>query len=187
MASDHNNTDDTSDKSDSSSDPSGLLGQLQALIEALAEIEEDEGGYRQGSGRIDRGSTRIDYSYDVSIGLGPDDRTASPRDQPVSDRSRTEERTRSQQGDEESIRIETREISNDERVVIADLPGVTDDELDVTLDADDPALELWANEELVERVALDQPDVTITDVALNNQILEIRLTRASESNDGESE
>lgn len=187
MAPDNNNTDDTSDESpDSLSDPSGLLEQLRAIIEVLAEIEEDEGGYRQESGRIDRGRSRIDYDYEVSIGLGTGDRTASPRDQPAPDHSRTE-RTRSQQGDEESIHIETREVTDDERVVIADLPGVTDDELDVTLDADEPALELRADEELIGRIVLDQPDVTITDATLNNQILEIRLTRASESNDGASE
>ena len=188
MSPDNNNTDDTSDKSpDSPSNhPSGLLEQLRAIIEALAEIKEDEGGHRRESGRIDRGRTRIDYDYEVSIGLGSDDRTASPPNQPASDRSQPKQ-TRGQQGDEESIRIETRKVTNDERVVIADLPGVTDDELDITLDTDEPALELRTNEELVGRVVLDQPDVTINDVTLNNQILEIRLSRTSESNDGESE
>jgi HSP20 family molecular chaperone IbpA len=188
MSPDNNNTDDTSDESpDSPSNhPNGLLEQLRAIVEALAEIEEEEGGHRQESGRINRGSTRIDYDYEISLGLDPVDRTTSPLDQPASDQSHPKQ-THSQQGDKESVHIETRKVTNDERVVIADLPGVTDDELDVTLDADEPALELRANEEIVGRVALDQPDVTISDVTLNNQILEIRLTRASESTDGESE
>ncbi len=182
-----NNIDDISDEPpDNPSDRSrGLLEQLRAIIEALAEIEEEEGGHRRESGRTNRGSTRIDYDYNVSIGLGSEEGTASSRDQLVSDRSQTDG-TRSQRGDEDSVHIETRKITNDELVVIADLPGDIDEELDINLDTDKPALELRTNEELVGRVALDHPDVTINDVTLNNQILEIRLNRTSGSKEGES-
>lgn len=183
-----NNIDDTSDESsDSSSDQfKGLLEQLRTIIKALAEIEEEEGGHRRESGRINRGSSRIDYDYNVSIGLGSEESTASSRDQPVSDQSQTDG-TRSQGGNEGTVHIETRKVTNDELVVIADLPGDIDEELDINLDTDKPALELRTNEELVESVALDHPDLTINDVTLNNQILEIRLSRASKFNDGESQ
>lgn len=183
-----NNIDDTSDKSpdDPSDQSGGLLEQLRTIIGALAEIEEEESGHRRESGRINRGSARIDYDYNVSIGLGSEERTASSRDQPVSDRSQADG-TRSQQGDEGAVHIETRKSTNDELVVIADLPGDIDEELDINLDTDKPALELRTTEELIGRVELDHPDVTINDVTLNNQILEIRLSREKESNDGESQ
>lgn len=165
---------------------SGLLAQLRAIVETLAEIEANEGGLRRESGHIDRGRTRIDYDYEVSIGLGDDTHTASSRDRPVSEGARTGP-TGSQQGDGEAIHIATRAVDDDESVVIADLPGVADAELEVVLDTDGPALELWADEELVGRVGLDRPDVTITDVTLNNQILEIRLSRANQPTEGTSE
>ncbi|EMA04404.1 gas-vesicle operon protein gvpH [Haloferax mediterranei ATCC 33500] len=160
-----------------------MLDQLRAILETLAEIEED--GHRQGHGRIDRGNAQIDYDYEVSFGLGPRSRRGKPSDEPRVEAPRTEG-TDSQPEGEKSIHIETRETDDGERVVIADLPGVADDELDVTLDADESALELRTDEGIVGRVPLDQPDVEITDVRLRNQVLEIRLTRTNESNGSES-
>ncbi|ADQ68785.1 GvpH protein [Halogeometricum borinquense DSM 11551] len=189
------NSNDAGDPSDKSPDkrpdsPSGLLEQLRAIVASLAEIESEEGGHRRGSGQIDQGSSQIDYDYEVSIGLGSDDRTAESPHRSASDHSRTGE-SNSQQGDTESVHVETRECSHNERIVIADLLGVTDsesdDDLDVTLDTDAPALVLSADGETVGRVALDHPDMTITDVELNNQILEIRLVRRNESTEGASE
>lgn len=187
MSPDRNNPDNPFGESpDSPSDhPSSLLEQLRSIIEVLAEIEEEEGGYRRESGHIDRGSTRVDYDYEVSIGLDPN--AVSSRDQSASDPFQTERTIDREAEEKEPIHIEAREVTTDEFLVIADLPGVADDDIDVTLDADEPTLELWADEELVGRVVLDQPDVTITDVTLNNQILEIRLTRTIESNEGESD
>lgn len=75
--------DDASD--DQSSQLSGLLDQLHTLVEVLADIEE-EGGHRHESGRIDRGNARIDYDYDVSIGLGRAD-GSSYDEEPSSNRS----------------------------------------------------------------------------------------------------
>jgi HSP20 family molecular chaperone IbpA len=150
----------------------------------LAEIERGEDGHRRESGHIDRGNARIDYDYDVSTGL--DSGASSSRDRSASDRRRTE-RSTDREAERDPIHVETREVATDELVVIADLPEVTDDDLDVTLDADEPALELRDGEDTVGRIALDQSDVTITDVTLNNQILEIRLARTSESNGSDSD
>jgi HSP20 family molecular chaperone IbpA len=184
MPSDRDDGDRTSDGP--SDRPSGLLEQLRAIIDALAEIEEEEGGHRRDSKHIERGSTRIDYDYEVSVGLGSDERAPQSGEQPESDRSRAEGGP-NQPGEEEGVHIETRAVSQDELLVIADLPDLADEELDIELDADEPALAVWAGEERVGRVALERSNVTISDVTLNNQILEIRLTRANQSTESESE
>jgi hypothetical protein len=184
MTTDSTDPDEPSDDSPEtpSGQPRGLLERIRAIVEALGEIEQVEDGHRRASGRVDRGAAHIDYDYDVSVGLG--DRSGSPREQPGAEGSA---RRSSGQGDPSTpAHVQTRAVSDDELVVVADLPGVTDDELDVTLDADEPALELTAGGELIERIGLDGPDVTISDVSLTNRILEIRLTRNGDSGGDES-
>ncbi|WP_181692583.1 gas vesicle protein GvpH [Natronomonas sp. LN261] len=176
MAPHRNDPDDSSE--DSSGHPTGLLGQLRAIIEAFAEIETNEGGHRRESGRIERGGTSIEYDYDVSIGFGPGTQSDSPRP--------PDGTARDPGDDTPALHIETRDIDETECVVIADLPGATEAELDVTFDAERGVLELWIGAERVERVALDTRTVTITDVTLNNQILEVRLERTCDANDSES-
>jgi HSP20 family molecular chaperone IbpA len=180
-----NNHDASDDARDNTSTrPTGLLDQLRTLLETLAEIEEEEAGHRRGSGQIDRGTSRIDYNYDVSIGLGQRDQSSDTRSSPH--RSHSERRSRHQRATEDSAPIETREgTSDDELIVIADLPGVADeDDVDVDLDTDEPALILRISENEVKRIPLDQSEMTITDITINNQVLEIRVSRTSDSNRG---
>jgi HSP20 family molecular chaperone IbpA len=182
------NNDDTSDdaRDNTSTQPTGLLDQLRTLLETLAEIDEEEAGRRRGSGQIDRGTSRIDYNYDVSIGLGRSDQAPGTSSSPH--RSHSEQRSRHQRATEDSVPIETREgTSDDELIVIADLPGVADDDdVDVDLDTDEPVLILRINENEVKRIPLDQSDMTITDMTINNQVLEIRVSHASDSNGGKT-
>jgi hypothetical protein len=184
MTTDNSDPDEPSDDSSEtpSGQPRGLLERIRAIIEALGEIEQEEDGHRRASGRVDRGAARIDYNYDVSIGLG--DRSRSPRDQPGAEGSA---RRPAGRGDPpKPVHVQTRAVSDDELVVVADLHGVTDGEPDVRLDADEPALELTAGGEVIDRIGIDAPDVTITDVSHTNRILEIRLTRNSDSGGEES-
>lgn len=58
---------------------------------------------------------------------------------------------------------------------------MADDELEVTIDADEPALELIADGEIIDRIGPDHSNVSIGDVSLTNQILEIRLARSGNS------
>ncbi|TSD14759.1 protein gvpH 1 [Haloglomus irregulare] len=178
--------DDTSDgkRDNTSAEPTGLLDQLRTLLKMLAEIEEEEAGHRRGSGQINHGTSRVNYNYDVSIGLGQYNQSSTTRSS--SHQSHSERRSRHQRATEDSVSIETREgTSDDELVVIADLPGVADeDDVDVDLDADEPALILWIDENEMKRIPLDQSEMTITDMIINNQVLEIRVSRESDSNRG---
>jgi HSP20 family molecular chaperone IbpA len=180
------NNDDTSDdaRDNTSTQPTSLLDQLRTLLETLAQIEEGEAGHRRGSGQIDRGTSRVDYNYGVSIGLGQRDQSSDTRSSPHQPQS--ERRSRRQRATEDSVPTETRKgTSDDELIVIADLPSVADeDDVDVDLDTDEPALILRINENEVKRIPLDQSEMTITDMTINNQVLEIRVSRESDSNGG---
>jgi len=170
---------------DQPSQPGGLFDQLRALLETLADIEK-EGGHRHGSSHIHRGNARIDYDYDVSIGLGGADGSSHDDDR-SSERSRSERRSGRRETIDDLIHVETREGTNgDELVVIADLPSVRDDDLDVALDTDEQALTLRVGDEVVEQVVIDRPDMTIEDVTFRNQILEIRLARTSDTDGDKS-
>lgn len=178
---DHDDHDDHDDTSEGSTErPTGLLGQLWAVIDAFSEIETNEGGHRRESGHIERGNTSIEYNYEVSIGLGPTTEPDPPRP-----RSPTES-IRDPEDDSPALHVETRDIGETERVVIADLPETTEEELDVRFDAEQDVFELWIGEECVESVTFGIRDITIADVTFNNQILKVRLERTGDANDGES-
>ncbi|GGJ05385.1 protein gvpH 1 [Halobellus salinus] len=184
----HKDNDETpdSERENTATQPTGLLDQLQILLKALAEIDREEGGHRRGSGQSDRGASRIDYEYTVSIGLGQSDHSPGTGASPS--RSHSEQRSYPRRSVGDSIAIETREgTSDDERIIIADLPGVADDDVvDAEIAADEPELILWVNGTEIKRVPLGQSEVRITDITVNNQVLEIRASHASDSSRGET-
>lgn len=152
---------------DERNETSGILDQLRTVVEALADIEEEEGGHRRNSGHIDRRHARVDYEYDVSIGLGKrlprPDEAGEARSSAVNSREFT-------------VPAEITDVEgSDERIVVADVGAVTEDEVDVSLDRDRQTLEISANDDIVTRIGLDRTDLTVTDVSLNNQVLQIRL------------
>lgn len=180
------NNDDTPDdaRDDRSTQPESLLDQLYSLLASLDEIDEEEGSHPSGSGHIERGSARIDYDYNVSVGLGQNDHPSGPDTAASPHQSHSDQRPT-----ESSIPIEIREgRSDDELVVIADLPGVTDDDdVEIDLNTDDSALILRIDENEIKWIPLDRSDMTITDMTINNQILELRVSQASDSSGGETE
>ena len=166
--------------------PTGLLDQLRSLLEALAEIDSEEAGHRRRSGQIDRGSRRIEYEYTVSIGLGRSDHSRNTGSSPS--QSDSEHRSSSRKRVEDSVAIETRDgASDDEIVLIADLPGVADDDnVDVGINADEQVLILRVNGTEVERVPLAQSEMKITQRTVNNQVREVHASHASEASRGET-
>lgn len=174
------NWSDRDDPSGDSGRPTGLLSNLRAIIRAFAEIETDEDGHRRESGHIKRGGTSIDYDYEVSIGLGSTVPSDPPRTWSPTEFSRDPE------GDSPPLHIETRDVDETERVVLVDLPGTVEEEIDLAIDSEEDALELRVSEERTERVALGTQDVRITDVTLNNQVLTVRLERTGDENGSES-
>ena len=157
----------------------GILRRIRAVIEEIGAIEQYEDGHRRASGHVDRGTVRVDYEYDVSVGLA--DRLGPP-EQPDTDGSRSDRDADGQVSDPTPMYVQ-RSVTDEKVVVVVDLPGVTDDELDVTLDADEAALELTAEGEVIDRIGIDHPDMAISDTSLTNRILEVTLAH---EDDGEN-
>ncbi len=161
---------------DSQETATGILGQLRAVIERLGDIDASETESRCESGRLKRGHSQIEYSYEISIGLdsGLDSQShAGPAGGP--------------EADEEAPIIDVRDTGETERVLVADLSEIPEDDVDVTLDPERGVLELWGDGVCIERVSLETRDIAITDLTHNNQILEVRLaptddTLTTESN-----
>jgi HSP20 family molecular chaperone IbpA len=157
----------------------GLLGDLDELVDLLAELDQE--GSKRDRGRVDRGDATIDYEFSVDVGIGPDDgnddgerRRTIDADDLVGGDEAAGEADETTDGDEPyRVRVDERD---EELVITADLPSVSEDEVDVELDADTQELCIRADGEALERVTLDRDDAAITAVSFTNHVLEIRVS-----------
>lgn len=124
------------------------LGFVLRLLDVLAEMEARDQRHRRGGGRI---GDNVTFGYDVSIGL----------EQPA-------ERT-------DTTGLVTTRPTDDGRIVVADLPGVDPDAVDVAVDREAWTLSLRIDGEPVERVPLLDRDAEVVESAVTNGILEVRL------------
>jgi HSP20 family molecular chaperone IbpA len=133
---------------------------LSELLDALEAADTDG----QTSGRITRGNATFDYN--VTIG------TIDPSSGSHRDRRQRDWNIHGESDDHE-YRVRVDETSG-ELVVVADLPTVSPDDVDV--DTTDDALEIRVDGTAVESVPLDWDGATVTDVTFRNQVLQVRLT-----------
>lgn len=152
-------------------------GFIDRLLELVATIEEMDGDRASGSGRIERSNGTIDFEYDVSVGLGGDDRSRwSPATDPRAGRA-------NQARDDGSDAMGGPDATNgtdailaqvrtgDERTVVtADLPAAT-----ATVDLVDPTTLAIASGTAEERVDLDRPAAEISDRTVANRVLTVEL------------
>ncbi|SNR69952.1 gas vesicle protein GvpH [Halorubrum vacuolatum] len=170
--------DDSNDESDETPDDvlsgsGGLFTQLEALIEALAEIEANERGRIQDQGQLDHGSARVDYGYDISIGLGSSSRDPETVDLPDPDDIDVDEL--------ESVpRVEVRDRDDGGVTVLADLPSVDEKSLDVDLETGVPAIIIKHKDRVLKRLEFGEQITEIEQMEYNNNVLEIRLKGSSE-------
>lgn len=146
--------------SDDAPDDERPRGILRAILELLAEMDErDE---REGHGHWSGDRTSVDYS--VSVG-SIDDAFGPLPSEP------------SESADErEPGPITTREFE-DETLVAADLPGVRSEDVAVDVDQEDGAAAISVAGEFVGQVPLDDGGWTVDDVSVNNDVLEVWLSR----------
>ncbi|MFQ3295661.1 MAG: HSP20 family molecular chaperone IbpA [Halobacteriales archaeon] len=165
---------DGGDRDDSTEAVEALVETIRSVLESLSEIEEEEGGRRHSGGRIDRGSTTVDYQLDVSVGL--DDVLDETDD---GDRGETEpKRTIELDADAVEPSYVVRVYESDDTVrVVADLPGINEGDVDASLADGGDRLELSVEGKVVESVPLRWGATTMTDVSFTNQILEITLRK----------
>lgn len=157
---DHTPTDDGSNGDDR---PNGVI---QAILDLLAEM--DERGDRVGRGRWADDRFSVDYS--VSIGgldeaFGPGGR--GPRDPPDSGSRKAPDA-----GGDPAITV--REFG-DEMLIVADLPNVRAEAVDV--ERDEQTVVITAEGDVLGRVPIDDEGWEVVDVSFNNDVMEARLTR----------
>lgn len=131
--------------------PTGLV---RAILDLLADL--DERGERTGRGRWSSGRADVDYS--VEIGGLDDFSEASRLDEPG------------------ASAITTRTF-DDEVLVVADLPNVRSEDVSARVAPDDGAVTIGIDGYVVERVPLDEEGWSVADVTVNNDVVEVRLTR----------
>jgi hypothetical protein len=147
-------TDDTPDDDQ----PGGIIS---SILELLAEMDErDE---REGHGHWSGDRASVDYS--ISIGsiedaLGP--RPTRP--------------SKSEHDEQEPGPITPRQFV-DETLCAADRPGVRPADVDVDVDREEGAATVVVENEIVGRVPLDDDGWTVDDVSVNNEVLEVWLSR----------
>jgi HSP20 family molecular chaperone IbpA len=153
-------TENPDDENRDSSIPLGnVFETLSELLDALEDVDTDE----QTSGRVTRGDATFDYNVNIgTIDPSGDSRRNRRRDWDIRGES-----------DDHEYRVRVNEASG-ELVVIADLPAVSPDEVEVGTTND--ALEIRVDGTVVESVPLDWDGAAVTDVTFTNQVLEVRVT-----------
>lgn len=159
-------TDDTNGDDDEEESPGGsiplgnVFETLSELLDALEDVDTDE----QTSGRVTRGDAAFDYNINIgSINpSGESRRNRRQRDWDIHGESEDHE-----------YRVRVNEAAG-ELVVIADLPDVSPD--DVEVGTTDDTLEIRVDGTVVESVPLDWDGAAVTDVTFTNQVLEVRVT-----------
>lgn len=153
----------------------GALDRLLRLLEMLAEM--DENGERRRDGRTDVGNASVDFS--VNIGSVDDLADAySGRDRrPRADDGR-DRRSESDDGSpREEPHVDVRETETG-ATVVADLPAVDEDDVDVTVDDEAAELRIVVDGETLGTVPLAGDELTITEATVTNRILEVHLERS---------
>lgn len=151
----------------------GALDHLLALLETLAEM--DEQGERRRDGRADVGRT----SFDFSVGIGNLDDFADEfggRDRPTDD-DRRGRHSAGEDGNADEAHVDVRETETGVTVV-ADLPAVDADDVGVTVDDDAGKLRIVVGGETFGTAPLSGDELTITDATVRNRILEVHLERS---------
>jgi len=138
------------------------LGVALRLLDILAEMEQQDQRHRRGHGRL---GDNVTFDYCFSIGLGPEQTDATG---PERTDTTGPERT-------DATGLVTTRPLDDGRIVVADLPGIDPEAVDVDVDRRSETLRLWIDGDPVERVPLPDTDAEVVDTTFSNGILEVRL------------
>lgn len=136
---------------------------LSELLNQLEDVDLDAGESRSDS--IQRGNATFDYNVNIgSINpAGESRRNRRPNNWDIKGESA-----------EREYRVRVNDAEG-ELIVIADLPAVSADDVAVRTTDDDGALEIRVDGEVLESVPLEWEGATVTDVAFQNQVLEVHV------------
>jgi len=167
-------TDSESEPRDDAQDSRGTLrDHLVSFLETVADAEAHGTQRREGS--IDGERSTVSYEYAVSVGLPSPEEQSTERegaDHPTG--ADTDVVGASTRGDADQ-RIETRHHGDGVYTLVADLPDAATATIEAVVDETGSELRLVVDGAVVERISVDPGDTTITDAAVTNGILTVRL------------
>lgn len=146
---------------------------LSELLDQLENMDIDAGEQRSGS--VQRGDATFDYNVNIGS-INPAGESRRNR------RRRRWDITGESEDREYRVRVNEEE---GKLVVIADLPAVSADDIEVTTTDDDGALEIRVDGDVLESVPLDWDGATVTDVQFRNQVLEVHVEPPDEADGGQ--
>jgi HSP20 family molecular chaperone IbpA len=168
--------DDESDDAPDGSIPLGdVFETLSELLDRLDDVDLEAGERRSGS------RERDGVSFDYSVNIG----SINPAGESRRNRRQRDWNIRGESDDHEyRVRVEEQK---GRLVVVADLPAVSADEIDIgTTDGGD-TLEIRVDGDIVESVPLDSPGASVTDVTFTNQVLEVEVEPSEAGGDDTTE
>lgn len=162
---------------------------IGAGLSTLADLLDSLGGDDriERRGRDDEGDRSVEYSYSIGTGLDPS--AASPGNRPPprrrerreerSDDRRSDRKRRSRRSSDDDHATSVRE-TEEGMVLVADLDGVSADDLTVGIDDSREEVVVAADSDAIERVPIDIEAFEVADATFNNGVLEIRFEEGAD-------
>jgi hypothetical protein len=150
-----------------------LRDHLLSFLETVADA--DAHGTQRREGTVDRGRSTIAYEYAVTVGLPSPEEHGTEGD--ATNRTTgadTDVVDVSAHGSTER-RIETRHHGDGVYTLVAALPDTAATAVEAVVNETGAELQLLMDGAVVERISVDPQDTTITDAAVTNGILTVRL------------
>lgn len=160
---------------DSRNSQGTLRDHLLSFLGTVADADAHGTQHREGS--IDRGRSMLSYEYAVTVGLSaPEEHGAEGE---VTDRTTGTDAdvVDVSTGRSTERRIETRHHGDGVYTLVAALPDSAATAVEAVVNETGSELQLLMDGTVVERISVDPQDTTITDAAVTNGILTVRLRR----------
>lgn len=159
----------------------GLLAAIRLVVDSIVDAEREGRTTFGGSGRIPGDHFTTEYGFSGQIG-GPrsqSDSDSHASNSPSDSRfSHSRPRTSSTRQEEDSYLVDVRE-TDEELLIVADLPDFEVDDVTAGFDEERNELVIGVENEPVERVALPWPAVDV-ESQFQHGVLELRLTQAED-------
>lgn len=169
MSDERRDVDRYDDDPDEGASPSGVLGVIRQVVDALADAERTGRKTTAGSGRWSRGSRSVEYGFSGRIGglLESEDEGSTP-----AGGGSAVVREALSHGDEEHL-VDVRKTGNGV-LVVADLSGVDIDDLTVRVTDDWTTLDVVLDDESLGRISLPWQAADV-DPVYHHGVLEISV------------
>ena len=156
----------TNDRDTGEPNESGALQTiLSDLFETIVDMDEQNQRRQTGTGTVHGDNTQFDFGFSVTIGS----------------QAGWGETHETQSVSADTDHATTIHSTNEGYVVTVDLPDVDPPELSAGVDTNHETLSIAVDGDMIERVALPQSSLEVSDESFNNGVLDIQLRSQEES------